>query len=133
MSLPIWCFTLMIHPFISGSSLVSKHLFLSKIIFKWYLEGLCFWASKFWSCDREQPLEKPDFKYRTKCAFVKVLWSFLDEKISLHLWQEISFLCNGEDTKFCFEWLITCPQIRKKGVKRLVGGRTASMKANRKN
>ena len=33
----------------------------------------------------------------------------------LYLWQERSFLCNGEDKKFRFQWLITCPQTRKKG------------------
>ena len=27
--------------------------FLPKILFKWYLEWLCFWASTFWSCDGE--------------------------------------------------------------------------------
>ena len=32
----------------------------------------------------------------------------------LHLWQEISFLCNVEDTKFRFEWLITFPPNQKK-------------------
>ena len=33
----------------------------------------------------------------------------------LQLWQERSFLGNGENTKFGFEWLITCLQTRKKG------------------
>ena len=45
----------------------------------------------------------------------------------LHLWQERSFQCNGEDTKFRFEWLIPCLQTRKKGVKRLVRGRNTSI------
>ena len=27
--------------------------FLPRILFKWYLEWLCFWASKCWSCDGE--------------------------------------------------------------------------------
>ena len=56
--------------------------FLSKILLKWYLEWLCFWASMFWSCDGEKSLEKPDFKHHTKCAFVEILWSFLDKMIS---------------------------------------------------
>ena len=38
------------------------------------------------------------------------------KKLPLHLWQERSFLCNGKDTKFPFEWSITCPQTRKKGL-----------------
>ena len=45
----------------------------------------------------------------------------------LHLWQERFFLCIGEDTKFCFEWLITCAQTRKKWIKWLVRGRNASI------
>ena len=40
--------------------------FLPKTLFKWYIEWLCFWAS---------------FKRHTKCTFMKILWSFLDEKI----------------------------------------------------
>ena len=37
------------------------------------------------------------------------------KRLPLHLLQERSFLCNGEDTKFRFEWLITCPPNQKKG------------------
>ena len=36
------------------------------------------------------------------------------KRFPLHLLQEISFLCNGEGTKFRFEWLITCPPNQKK-------------------
>ena len=59
------------------------------------------------------------------------------KRFPLHPWQERSFLCNGEGTKFCFEWLITCPQTAKKAVKQLMGGpkyqyfRANPMKANR--
>ena len=49
------------------------------------------------------------------------------KRFLLLLWQERSFLCNGEDTKFRFEWLITCPQTKKKGVKRLLRGRNTSI------
>ena len=56
--------------------------FLSKILFKQYRDWLCSWVSTFWSCDGELTLEKSDFKHHTKCAFMKVLWSFFDEKIS---------------------------------------------------
>ena len=49
------------------------------------------------------------------------------KRFPIHLWQERSFLCNGEDTKFRFEWLITCPQTKKKGVKRLLRGRNTSI------
>ena len=45
------------------------------------------------------------------------------KRFPLQLWQEISFVCNGEDRKFRFEWLITCLKTRKKGVKWLVRGR----------
>ena len=31
------------------------------------------------------------------------------KRFPLHRWRERSFLCNGEDTKFCFQGLITCP------------------------
>ena len=79
--------------------------FISKIFFKWYLEWLHFWASKFWRCEN--------------FAFVKILLSSLDEKIFPSPVTRF-FLCNGENTKFRFEWLITCPQTRKKEVKRLV-------------
>ena len=36
------------------------------------------------------------------------------KRFPLHLWQERSFLCNGENTNFRFEWLITCPQTGKR-------------------
>ena len=49
------------------------------------------------------------------------------KKFPLHLWQERSFLCNGEDTKFRFGWLNTCPQIRKKGVKWLMRGQNTGI------
>ena len=49
------------------------------------------------------------------------------KRFPLHLWQERSFLCNVEDTKFRFEWLITCPHTRKKGVKRLVRDHNTSI------
>ena len=58
-------------------------------------------------------------------------WTFCGhssmKRFPLHPWQERSFLCNGEDTKFRFELLITCPQTRKKGVKRLVRGQNTSI------
>ena len=49
------------------------------------------------------------------------------KRFPLHLWQARSFLCKEEDTKFRFEWLITCPQTREKGVKRLVRGWNTSV------
>ena len=49
------------------------------------------------------------------------------KRFLLPLWQERSLLCNGEDTKFHFEWLITCLQTTKNGVKRLVTGRNTSI------
>ena len=45
---------------------------------------------------------------------------FSMKRFPLHLWQERSFLCYGENTEFRFEWLITCPKTRKKEVKRLL-------------
>ena len=39
-------------------------------------------ASTFWRYNGEKPLEKPDFKHHTKSAFLKILCSFFDEKIS---------------------------------------------------
>ena len=48
------------------------------------------------------------------------------KRYPLHLWQERSFLCKGYDTKCRFDWIITCPHSRKKGVKRLVRGRNTS-------
>ena len=80
-----------------------------------YLEWLCFWASNFSSCNWEFG------RLWKSCGHSSL------KRFPLHLWQERSFLCNGEDTKFCFERLITCYQTRKKGIKRLVEGRNSSI------
>ena len=97
--------------------------FLTKILLKWYLEWLCFWASMFWSCDRKKPCEKPDLKHHKNEMISPSMKLF-----PLHLWQERSFLCNGEDTKLRF-WVINymLPNQKKRGFKRLVRGQNASI------
>ena len=70
---------------------------------------------------------EPDFKRYTKCTFMKIFWSFLDEKIPPPLMTGKIVSVQWRGHKFRFEWLITCPQTRKKGVKRLVRGRNTSI------
>ena len=101
--------------------------FLPKILFKWYLESLCFWASKFWICDGNSHWKSQISNVTQNVRSWKPCGHLSMKRFPLHLWQERLFLCNGEDTKFRFQWLITCPQTRKKGIKRLVKGRNTSI------
>ena len=88
-----------------------------KILLKWYPEWLCFWASIFWSCDGGKPLEKPDFKHHRKCAFAKILWSFLDEMISPSLVTGKIFSVQWRGHKISF-WVINFipPNQKKRGL-----------------
>ena len=97
--------------------------FLPKILFKWYLEWLCFWASKFWSVIGNSYWKSQISNVSQNVLSLKSCGHSSTKRFSLQPWQEISFVCNGEDRKFRFEWLITCLKTRKKGLKRLVRGR----------
>ena len=161
MSLPIWCFTLIIHPFISGFSLVSSHLShscntfqLSITLYREPLRTVHLVGRNVLKPGNSEARSSINFLNNTSrfgenfslkyysnstlnsCVFEPVsfgvvignshwksqisnttqnmrLWKSCGhswmKRFPLHLWQKISFLCNGEDTKFRFEWSITCP------------------------
>ena len=100
--------------------------FLPKILFKWYLEWLCFWASTLWSCNGEDHWWSQISNDTQNVPSWKSCGHSSMKRFPLHPWQERSLLCKWGDTKFRFEWLITCLQTRKKRVKRLVRGRNTS-------
>ena len=101
--------------------------FLPKILFKWYNKLLCFdplssevvIGNSHWKSQISNVTQNV-------CSWKSYGHSSL-KRFPLHPWQERSFLCNGEGTKFRFEWLITCPQTAKKAVKQLMGGRNTSI------
>ena len=100
---------------------------ISNILYKWYLEWLFFEPVHFGDIMCKSHWKSQFSNTTQKVRSWKSCGRSLMKRFPLPLWQEIYFPCIGEDTKFCFEWLITCPQTRKKGVKRLVRRRNASI------